>query len=187
MLLTALQGETWKKVSLEEWRPNECYHISSEGRVISDKHRKRSLSFKFSNINGYEAFSAIRKNGSTHLVYVHKIVAELFLENNANKTYVIHLDHNKVNNNVNNLKWATRAEMINHNKSNPLVIKGKEKNKRLKPYSKLSEGKVKMIKRKLFDPNRRTRLRLIAKQFGVSEMQLHRIKTGENWGDVTDF
>ena len=114
-------------------------------------------------------------------------MAELFLENNANKTYVIHLDHNKVNNNVNNLKWATRAEMINHNKSNPLVIKGKEKNKRLKPYSKLSEGKVKMIKRKLFDPNRRTRLRLIAKQFGVSEMQLHRIKTGENWGDVTDF
>ena len=43
MQLTKLKGETWKKVYLEEWRPNECYHISSMGRVISDKHRKRSL------------------------------------------------------------------------------------------------------------------------------------------------
>lgn len=187
MQLTKLKGETWKKVYLEEWRPNECYHISSMGRVISDKHRKRSLKFKFSNINGYEAFSAIRKDGSTHLVYVHRIVAELFLENNENKAFVIHLDHNKVNNDADNLMWATRAEMIKHNKRNPLVIAGKEKNKRVKPYSKLSEGKVKMIKRKLFDPNRKTRLRLIAKQFGISEMQLHRIKIGENWGDVTDF
>ena len=40
------------------------------------------------------------------------------------------------------------------------------------------------LKKKLLDPNRRTRLKVLAKQFGVSEMQLHRIKTGENWGDL---
>ena len=32
--------------------------------------------------------------------------------------------------------------------------------------------------------SRKTRLKIIAKRFGVSEMQLHRIKTGENWGHV---
>jgi len=30
-------------------------------------------------------------------------------------------------------------------------------------------------------------LKMIAKQFGISTMQLHRIKTGENWGHVTDY
>jgi hypothetical protein len=34
------------------------------------------------------------------------------------------------------------------------------------------------------DPNRKTRLKLIAKQFGISEMQLYRIKSGENWGHI---
>ena len=40
------------------------------------------------------------------------------------------------------------------------------------------------IKKMLANPNRKTRLRLIAKQFGISEMQLYRIKSGENWGHV---
>ena len=44
--------------------------------------------------------------------------------------------------------------------------------------------KLKCSRKKLLDPNRRTRLKVLAKQFGVSEMQLHRIKTGENWGDL---
>jgi len=50
--------------------------------------------------------------------------------------------------------------------------------------SKLTEGRVRIIKKKMLDPNRRTRVRLIAKQFGVSEMQLYRIKWGENWGHI---
>ena len=187
MLLTKLKGENWKEVRLEDWRLNECYHVSSLRRIFSEKHHNKKLKFKLTIINGYEAFSAIRKNKSTHLVYVHKIVAESFIENQENKPYVIHLDFNKTNNNVENLAWATRKEMFKHNQNNPRVIAGKEKREREKPRAKLSVGKVKMIKRKLFNPNRKTRLRIIAKQFGISEMQLHRIKTGENWGEVTDY
>jgi hypothetical protein len=40
------------------------------------------------------------------------------------------------------------------------------------------------LKRKIFDPKRKSRLKIIAKQFGISEMQLYRIKSGENWGHV---
>jgi hypothetical protein len=43
---------------------------------------------------------------------------------------------------------------------------------------------VRLIKKMINDPNRRTRLKIIAKRFGVTTMQLHRIKTGENWSDV---
>jgi hypothetical protein len=30
-------------------------------------------------------------------------------------------------------------------------------------------------------------MKMIAKQFGVSEMQLYRIKSGENWGWVSEY
>jgi uncharacterized protein YjcR len=40
------------------------------------------------------------------------------------------------------------------------------------------------IKKLLAKPNRTTRLKMIAKQFGVSEMQISRIKSGENWSHI---
>ena len=41
-----------------------------------------------------------------------------------------------------------------------------------------------LIKKLLANPNQRTRLKMIAKQFGVSEMQISRIKSGENWNHI---
>jgi len=41
-----------------------------------------------------------------------------------------------------------------------------------------------LIKKKLLDPNRKTRMKMLAHQFRISEMQLYRIKSGENWGHV---
>ena len=79
---------------------------------------------------------------------------------------------------------ARRTSLKEHHKKNPELIKRKGTIK----YSKLTEGRVRLRKKKIFDPNRKTRMRLIAKQFGISEMQLYRIKSGENWGHVkVDF
>jgi uncharacterized protein YjcR len=41
-----------------------------------------------------------------------------------------------------------------------------------------------LIKKLLAKPEQKTRLKMIAKQFGVSEMQIRRIKSGENWGHI---
>ena len=79
-----------------------------------------------------------------------------------------------------NLLWANQAETTQHQSRNPSFVNRETRY----DSAKLTEGMVRVIKKKLFDPKRKTRLRLIAKQFGVSEMQLHRIKTGENWGHV---
>jgi hypothetical protein len=90
------------------------------------------------------------------------------------------LDFDKENNKASNLKWVTKAEMYIHHKKNPKKIARRGQI----TYSKLTEGRVRLIKKKIFDPNRKTRMRIIAKQFGISEMQLYRIKSGENWGHV---
>lgn len=49
---------------------------------------------------------------------------------------------------------------------------------------KFTETEVIRLKRILHDPKRKTRYKIIARQLGVTEMQLHRIKTGENWGHI---
>ena len=44
---------------------------------------------------------------------IHRIVAETFLENPNNYPHVMHLDENKYNNKLENLKWGTAKENCN--------------------------------------------------------------------------
>jgi len=119
-------------------------------------------------------------------VLVHKAVAELFLENNdPKKTYVIHKNFNKLDNNVDNLMWATREEVVEHSFKSPKWVEHNLKLERSQTprrlFSKLTYNDVVLIKIKLSKGEPMARL---ARRFGVSDMQIHRIKTGENWGDV---
>jgi len=121
-------------------------------------------------------------------IFVHKLVADYFgQQENEEQQYVIHLDYNKLNNHIDNLQWTSKREMELHQQSNPNVLLAREKRKEVKPYKghKLNATQVKRLKKKIFDPERKTRLKILAKQFGISEMQLYRIKSGENWAHVT--
>lgn len=117
---------------------------------------------------------------------VHRLVAEYFVAKPSDKKILVaHLDYNKLNNRADNLQWMTREENTEHQKKSPYVIRAKKERfgKRFegtKVY-KLTSTKVMLIKKII---NQGTPLRTIAKTFKVSEMQLSRIKSGENWGDI---
>lgn len=175
-------NEKWKEIKFDDTiSENEKFKISNYGRIINCKTNKEFLVKKYY-INGYQNLPLKqKKSGKRTSRYVHKLVAEHFLEK-KDGICVIHLNYDKTDNRIENLKWATKREKELHQFNNPnweKVIK-----KRNKKIGKLDEGKVKIIKRQL--KNNRTRIKMIAKRFGVSDMQIHRIKTGENWSSVKE-
>ena len=176
--------EKWINIEFEEnISEKEFYQISTYGRVKSFKIEPEfGMIIKLFSVGGYKRLPLVQQNGKRTARYIHKLVAQAFIEKtDDSQQFVIHIDYDKQNNNTWNLLWATKKEKEIHQFNNP---KYKNPSTRVR-YSKLNQGRVKIIKRKLNDPNRKTRLKMIAKQFGISVMQLHRIKTGENWGYVT--
>ena len=121
-------------------------------------------------------------------IFLSKLIAEYFIpKTSEEQTYVLHLDRKRDNDDYRNLKWATREEMLEFSRQSPFVIQAKKKllEHNLKSNGrKLTVTKVMLIKKLLAKPEQRTRLKMIAKQFGVSEMQIRRIKSGENWSHV---
>ncbi len=128
------------------------------------------------------------KNTVNLSILFHKAVAELFLEPNTDpeKKFVIHKDFDKTNNVSINLEWASQedinARVMKHPKMMLWEFKKQFVDETIKvKTSKLSELQVLTIKRRL---KRGHSVKKLAKQFGVSDMQIHRIKTGENWSHV---
>lgn len=66
--------------------------------------------------HGYYVFNP-SNNGKQKCVLIHRILAELYIPNdNPSRTYIDHIDRNKTNNNINNLRWTTNQEnMMNMN------------------------------------------------------------------------
>jgi len=181
------RGEEWKPLNFPKGALTRNYAVSNYGRLIShtdDVENGRLM--KCGLVGGYPAFRP-KPFGKYKTFYLHRLVGEAFLERpSEDHTYIIHLDHDKENNRLENLKWATKEEMQQHQQKSPLVLASRERRKLIKPQKghKLTSTDVMRIKKMIFNPKRKTRMKLIAKQFGISEMQLYRIKNGENWSHV---
>lgn len=178
-----LWAEKWTPIVIDvegvEHPPR--YEVSNFGRLRSFQNNEKGEIIKGSVIQGYRSLNIRLPKGKSFNRYVHKLVAEAFAEKpSLDHKFVIHLDFDKQSNHYENLKWVTKDEMVAHNKLNPAVI-NKPIPRRTKNY-KLTETKVRMIKKMLQHDS--TRLKMIAKQFGITHTQLNRIRSGENWGYV---
>jgi hypothetical protein len=168
------------------------YAISNYGRLLSFEHEmNEGRLLKGGLVDGYKVFRyVVKKDGQ--IFYKHKLfykmVAEKFLEKTSDdQMYILHIDRVRTNDHIDNLRWATKAELLEHNKGSERVIEAMKKlveRNRKADGKKLTAVKVILLKRIFADPNRKPRMKMIAKQFGVSEMTLYRIKSGENWGHI---
>jgi len=194
-MLQFYSREIFKEIALKE-NLQLRYAISNYGRLVSftDKIEEgRFLKDQFQ--DGYRIWRYRYRDSDNKIRYkyhfLYKLVAEYFLPKTSDDhVYVLHLNYNRADDYFKNLQWATRSEMVAHGKKSPHVIEYRKKllaewkERRKHQGSKLNSTQVMVIKKRLFDPNRKTRIKMLARQFGVTEMQLYRIKSGENWGHI---
>ena len=59
---------------------------------------------------GYKRIKLINDNKEVKHMKIHRFVALAYIPNPNNKPCVDHIDQNKTNNNISNLRWATHSE-----------------------------------------------------------------------------
>jgi NUMOD4 motif/HNH endonuclease len=186
-MIKKLAGEVWKHLAFSGWRQlRNKYAVSSHGRIASYKQDvlKDGKVLSGSLTTGYRTLNLHRPDNKGTL-YIHREMAKLFLPKPpAAHKYVIHRNHKKTDNHIKNLRWATLEQMIAHQQGSPAKIAYKIKQANRTEGLKLSALQVKKIKSVLSDKNRNITIKRLAEKYGVSEMTMYRIKSGENWGRI---
>jgi len=173
--------EEWVKFREDHWREGLYLYVSNYGNVKRQDLRGNWSLAKTFPVSGFPSIrmNYVKNKGKTF--YIHRLVAKAFLKNEdpENLTCVTHLDFIKDNNHVSNLKWITRKEQhrIKHLSPN---FKGK---KFFNSHNH-TEEQIRLIKKKLLNPNRKAKVKTIAKQFGYSEKQARRIMRCESWAEI---
>jgi hypothetical protein len=186
-MIKKIPGEVWKKLEFKgskDLRNN--YAISSTGRIASFREDvlKDGKLLNGSLTTGYRTLN-LHRPGHKGTLYIHRELAKLFLKKPSIKhRFVIHKNHDKLDNNIKNLKWATLDEMILHQQKSPAKLAYKIRQANRNTGLKLTISQVKKIKDQLNNKNRRITIKQLAEKYNVSEMTMYRIKSGENWGRV---
>lgn len=186
-MIKKFTGEEWKPLQFSGWKHlRKKYALSSQGRIASYSEDvvKDGKLLEGSLTTGYKTLN-LHRPGNNGTLYIHREIARLFLKKGSNRhKYVIHLNHNKLDNSVKNLRWATLEEMIEHQQNSPAKVAYKKVQANRTTGLKLNASQVKAIKKTLTDKNRTATIKQLAEKYGVSEMTMYRIKSGENWGRI---
>jgi len=174
--------EKWVTVRGYKGTDGQAYAVSNFGRVIS---YWGSFDYGYflnpGLLNKKYPAVVLRKNMKSRTFIVHRLVAQHFLEKpDAKRKFIIHKDYDSQNNHYTNLKWVTQEELTKHLFNHPNAIKGRFGD--ISKGPKLTEPKVVAIK-KLLAKGKLT-MKAIAEKYDISDMQVYRIKSGENWSHV---
>lgn len=180
--------EIWLKINGFKY-----YEVSNKGRVRSldrsyylkkftpsknprykGEIRRGRILKKYVNKYGYERVTLCEDNTERYKL-VHRLVAEAFIEPIKGFNFVNHKDGNKLNNNIDNLEWATPLTNSQHASKNNLLSVGIDRKN-----SKLNNEKVLFILNNCDSISPAQMARII----GVSRMTVVNVIQRKTWRHV---
>ena len=146
-----MEEEIWKPVVGYEG----VYEVSNKGRIksleriVNTKNRKIHKRESIRNLKKHDGYYyvTLSKNSKHETLAVHRIVAMAFLDKPNGKNHIDHINTNRLDNRVENLKWCTRLE----NARNPITrqrIISLHKNEIYRKHqqdAKIESGKTKKV------------------------------------------
>ena len=104
-----MENEEWKQIIIDNVTYN--YEVSTHGRV---RHIKTKQHKKLFEHRGYLKVVLWYGHNKQKNFSVHRLVATMFIPNPQNLTDVDHIDRNRHNNHVSNLRWLSHKNNIHH-------------------------------------------------------------------------
>lgn len=160
------------------------YTVTKSGIIYSLNYGKsgikKSLKHCINKDTGYECVNLYYKK-KLYRKYVHRLVAEAFIDNPLNKPEVNHKDGNIHNNNVTNLEWVTEKENTIHAFKHNLryIHYGEDA-----PYVKINKNVVHSICRYLED--NKLGIREIAEKLNITPFIVKNIKDKKCWLEISN-
>lgn len=124
--------ELWKDIAKAS-----NYEVSNYGNV-RNKTTHYILKWRICKTGYYQVSIKFDDTGKFKNAYVHRLVAEAWIDNPENKASVNHIDGNKANNAASNLEWMTYKEQ-QHHRTEVLNKKNIGSPKKVGQYSKKGE------------------------------------------------
>jgi DNA-binding Xre family transcriptional regulator len=181
--MASTDKEIWKQIPYLKGVTEKNYAVSNKGRIASYEGNIHDLTIlKPKMYDGMYRYN-LRHNGKVLGLFPSVAVATVFIKKpNSKCTKIIHLNYDKTNNIISNLKWVTSEEYFAHRAKNThstaaLLAKVAVKNM----SKKLDEKKVVQLKKEIWNPKRKVSLKQLADKYGIAEMNLYRIKSGVFW------
>jgi hypothetical protein len=142
------------------------YTVCADGNVINDK-KKRVLKGTPDKTTGYRKYEIVNDDGKKKMMLCHRLVALALIPNPEQKEMVDHIDRNKLNNHISNLRWVTNSE----NQINTCMRKRKNKGD---GYRHITQ-ETKYGKQYYVIQIRRNRKRILNKPFGKDKYTLEQV------------
>jgi len=152
------------------------YSLTEDGRVYSEKRKCFLKPWKNKNTN-YHCVGLSKKNGSyakNTKKLLHIAMMEAFVGPRPEGLQIAHLDGNKSNNHISNLKYVTVKENNEHKHIHGTMAHGEKHG-----MCKINEEMAKFIKQ-----NCKTNQRAWAKKLGISQPTISAIVVGRLWSHV---
>ena len=111
-----LSNEIWKDVGGFEG----YYKVSNLGRIKRTWKHKERIKIPSIDKNGY-LMTLLCRDGERKNVFIHRIVAKAFIQNQQNFDTVNHKDENKLNNDLTNLEWMSVKDNVRYSNCIPLL------------------------------------------------------------------
>ena len=156
------------------------YFVTEHGDVFSNKSGGIKKMKPQNHKDGY-LMIGVWNNNQRKGIYVHRLVAQIFIPNPDSKPEVNHKNGIKNDNRVENLEWVTNKENVDHAILNGLNNCIGEKH----GMAKLTEEKVLQI-RQLYSQRKynKTNQTKLAEMYGMTQTQISYIINKKTWKHI---